>query len=193
MFMFRRKLPTLWLTHNMFICLLLLSLAISFVNWRAQAGRRLFGTKANSRAAVMAKTFARSAILLGGKKYGGQTVLHISTEQELRDALTATSGAQNGDTVVFDADITLSRDLPAVQNSITINGNGHFLDGAGMHRGLFGYAGTVVIQNLAIRNAVAQDGASAGGGGAGLGGALFVNNSTDEWGGQLFFHRNRGE
>ncbi len=177
--MFKHKLPTSWLTRNMFICLLLLSLAISFVNWRAQAGRRLFGAKANSLAAVMAKTLARPAILLGREKYSGMTVLHVSSEQELRDALTATSGAQNGDSVVFDADITLSRDLPAVQNSITINGNGHFLDGAGAHRGLFVYAGTVAIQNLAIRNAVAQGGAGAGGGGgAGLGGALFVNTGA---------------
>ena len=178
--MFKHKLPTSWLTRNMFICLLLLSLAISFVNWRAQAGRRLFGAKANSLAAVMAKTLARPAILLGREKYSVMTVLHVSSEQELRDALTATSGAQNGDSVVFDADITLSRDLPAVQNSITINGNGHFLDGAGAHRGLFVYAGTVAIQNLAIQNAVAQGGAGAGGGGgAGLGGALFVNTGAN--------------
>lgn len=52
-------------------------------------------------------------------------MLHVTTAQELRNALTKTTGAQNGDTVIFDADITLIRDLPAVQNSITINGNGH--------------------------------------------------------------------
>ncbi|MEP7336775.1 MAG: putative Ig domain-containing protein [Acidobacteriota bacterium] len=181
--MFRRKLPTVWFTRKL-ICLLLLSLTISVIGWRSQAERWLFNTKAASRAIVTAKANERQitaspTILLAGAKYSGLTVLHVSTEQALRDALTATNGAQNGDSVVFDANITLSRDLPAVQNSITINGNGHFLDGAGAHRGLFVYAGAVAIQNLAIQNAVAQGGAGAGGGsGAGLGGALFVNTGA---------------
>jgi hypothetical protein len=181
--MLRRKLATLWFTRKL-ICLLLLSLAVSFIGWRAQAGRWLFNTKAASRAAVTAKAnklrvTASPTILLDGEKYSGMAVLHVSTEQELRDALTATTGAQDGDTVVFDANMTLNRDLPAVQNSITINGNGHFLDGAGAHRGLFVYAGTVAIQNLMIQNAVTQGGAGAGGGsGAGLGGALFVNTGA---------------
>jgi hypothetical protein len=181
--MLRRKLPTSLFTCKM-ICLFFLSLTVSFIGWRVQAGHWLFNTKVDSRAVVTAdsnalRNTAAPTIVLSGKKSNGLSALHISTEQELRDALTATSGAQNGDTIVFDADITLSRDLPAVQNSITINGNSHFLDGAGAHRGLFVYAGIVALQNLAIQNAVAQGGTGAGGGGgAGLGGALFVNTGA---------------
>lgn len=147
--MFRHKPPTGWFTRKIF-CLLLLSLTVSFIGWRADAERWRARLKTANLDAVTAKAkqFRHTTLsprLLSAKAYGGLTVLHISTEQELRDALTATSGAQNGDTVIFDANITLSRDLPAVQNSITLNGNGHFLDGAGAYRGLFVYAGVVTI------------------------------------------------
>ncbi|MFZ2068373.1 MAG: hypothetical protein WAV27_20565, partial [Xanthobacteraceae bacterium] len=49
------------------------------------------------------------------------------------------------------------------------------LDGGGTERGLFVYAGTVDINNLAINDMVAQGGSGSvgGGGGAGLGGGLF--------------------
>jgi hypothetical protein len=72
--------------------------------------------------------------------------------------------------------ITLASDLPAIVNSVTINGNPNVIDGASTFRGLFAYSGTIAINDLTIQNARAQGGAgnSNGGGGAGLGGGLFV-------------------
>jgi len=61
----------------------------------------------------------------------------------------------------------------ATGSSLTINGNGHTLDGGGAQRGLFVYAGTVAVDELSINDMLAQGG-SGGGGGAGLGGGLFV-------------------
>ena len=61
--------------------------------------------------------------------------------------------------------------------TLDIKGGGHTLDGGGTQRGLFVYAGTVDINNLAINNMKAQGGDGnfgEGGGGAGLGGGLFV-------------------
>ena len=63
--------------------------------------------------------------------------------------------------------------------SLTIDGAGHTLDGAGLYRGLFAYAGHASVENLAIADAHAVGGAGgsgfvAGGGGGGLGGGLFV-------------------
>jgi alpha-tubulin suppressor-like RCC1 family protein len=60
LFMLRRKLPTIWFTRKL-ICVLLLSLTVSFIGWRAQAGRWLSNTKAASRAAVTAKASTRPA------------------------------------------------------------------------------------------------------------------------------------
>ena len=65
--------------------------------------------------------------------------------------------------------ITLSSDLWAITNNVTINGNGNVIDGAGSYRGLFVYAGTVAINDLTVQNATAQGGIGGtydGGGGA---------------------------
>ena len=94
--------------------------------------------------------------------------------------------AADGDTIRFDADITLAADLPAVQTDVTIDGDGHRLAGDGQFRGFFIGAwqpGTatpiavdVTINDLSITDAVASGGVGGGGGGAGLGAALFVAN-----------------
>src|SRR5262245_44934002 len=101
----------------------------------------------------------------------------VSNDAELRAAILA---ANDGDTILFDADITLLADLPVVQADITINGDGHTLNGADQFRGLFigaWQAGTatqiavsVTIQDLDIEHAAAigGDGGSRAGGGAGL-------------------------
>ncbi|MBE0622789.1 MAG: hypothetical protein IH605_19530, partial [Burkholderiales bacterium] len=113
----------------------------------------------------------------------------INNEADLRAALNPGTGAQNGDTITFNANVTLTADLPAVQNSVTIIGGSHTLSGNNTYRGLLVYSGTIAIQDLSITNAVASGGnggnggnggagftpgATAGGGGAGLGGAIFV-------------------
>ena len=112
---------------------------------------------------------------------------NVGTDGALRAALNPISGAQNGDTVTFTGNITLSADLPAVQNSITIEGNGLILDGNLQFRGFFVGAfasGTaipigvnVAIRDLTIQHALAKGGDSGyGGAGAGFGGSIFVAN-----------------
>ena len=90
-------------------------------------------------------------------------------------------------TIVLSNNITLTSAMANVLSavnlgsgsSLTIDGQGHVLDGGQIHRGLFVYNGAVTVENLTIQNAVATGGAGgsgnwAGGGGAGLGGGLFV-------------------
>ena len=109
----------------------------------------------------------------------------VNNEAELRTAITS---AVDGDTITFNADVTLTDDLPAIETNVTIVGNNRILDGAGTYRGFFvakftGVVGTpaavtVTIQDLTIQNARARGGPGQdnAGGGAGLGGALFVAN-----------------
>ena len=112
----------------------------------------------------------------------------VSNDATLRAAIT---GANSGDRIVFQNNITLSADLPLVQTNVAIVGNGNSLSGNNQFRGLFigAFSGStqvpvaVSVQDLAITNTTAQGGAggigSAGaGGGAGLGGALFVANQA---------------
>ena len=61
-------------------------------------------------------------------------VTHVSDDSTLRAAL---ASAASGDTIIFDAGITLAAELPNVAVSITIDGNGHSLSGNNQFRGLF--------------------------------------------------------
>ena len=102
----------------------------------------------------------------------------------IRFTQSITEGTDSGGTVVFGGHtIDLPPDLFALNLqpgvSLTIDGAGHTLDGAGLYRGLFAYGGDAKIENLAIAGAHAVGGTggsglAAGGGGAGLGGGLFV-------------------
>lgn len=103
---------------------------------------------------------------------------NVGTDAQLRNAI---SSAGNGDTITFTGNITLGDNLPTVTKNVTVNGGLFTLSGNNKYRGLFVQSGTVAINDLAIKDAVAQGGrggngelGGAGGGGAGLGGALFV-------------------
>src|SRR5205085_1806090 len=66
-------------------------------------------------------------------------------------------------------------------DTLTIDGGGATLDGGGLHRGFFVYAGDVTIKNLTVENQLAHGGDASGedgGGGAGFGGGLFVANDA---------------
>jgi outer membrane autotransporter protein len=105
----------------------------------------------------------------------------VGSDSELRSALHPSTGAQDGDRIVFLNDITLtSGDLPAIQNSVAIDGGGFSLSGGDAYRGLFVYSGDVAINDLTIEDALARggDGGDGAGGGAGLGGALFVKSGA---------------
>jgi len=97
-------------------------------------------------------------------------------------AVDLASQADGGDgtqyliTLQAGATLTESADISAInltgKDTLTINGKGAFLDGAGLYRGLFAYSGTTTIENLTIEDAVAEGGAGGegeNGGGAGVG------------------------
>lgn len=103
---------------------------------------------------------------------------NVANDGQLRNAI---SSAGNGDTITFTGNITLGGNLPTVTKNVTVNGGLFTLSGDNKYRGLFVQSGTVAINDLAIKDAVAQggrggdgDGGGAGGGGGGFGGALFV-------------------
>ena len=145
-------------------------------------------------------------VLPGANVVAGTTFV-VGTEAELNqaiadvDAATApgaytiqlngnvTEGTDTGDAITFEGQaLSAPADLYAfnLQSgvSVTLDGAGFALDGAGQYRGLFAYAGTLAVDNLTIQNADAIGGAGAGavegggGGGAGLGGAVFVAGTT---------------
>ena len=118
-----------------------------------------------------------------------QSAFQIGSEADLNAALAEIDAGGKfaapdvAYTFTFTNDITLGTDLDAINlltgSSITIDGAGFALDGAGAYRGFFDDAGSLTLQNMTIRNAVATGGAGGagatpGGGGAGLGGGLFV-------------------
>ena len=138
----------------------------------------------------------RSA-LLSGTAYAlisctpaqAQTVINVSDGAGLSAAIAqADSNASASYVINFQNNITLTgaaADTLSAFNTtsnVTVNGGGFRLDGGGVQRGFFVYAGTVAINNLTIQNTQALGGngaltgSSAGGGGGGLGagGALFV-------------------
>src|SRR5262249_36034947 len=59
----------------------------------------------------------------------------VGADAALRAALDPVTGAQNTDTITFTANITLTADLPAVQNNVTILGQNHVLSGNNLYRG----------------------------------------------------------
>ena len=123
----------------------------------------------------------------------------VTTETALNAAIVAADGAAaniGAMTIDIAGGISLTTALEAINlkagNSLTIagtNGSGgaksQTLDGGHARRGLFVYAGTVTIENLALNDMTAKggNGGGGGGGGAGLGGALFVTGVSDGDGG----------
>jgi len=101
-----------------------------------------------------------------------------TTAAQLSAEIAAAQNFSSGNiTIALGTNITLSSDLEAINLApgvtLTIQGNGHTLSGAGKYEGFFVYQGHVDIDNLTITDAAAVGGAG-GGGGAGLGGGLFV-------------------
>lgn len=125
----------------------------------------------------------------GGSFVTSGTIIDVASEADLNNAIAQYNSATSGSfTLDLTQDITLGTDgggslpldLYALSNGsgvpIVINGSGNTLDGSGLYRGFFVYAGSVTIENLAIDQAAAVGGNAedGGGGGAGLGGGLFV-------------------
>src|SRR5665213_71837 len=121
--------------------------------------------------------------------------LGVTGEAGLNAAIAAADG-DPANTGAITIDISGAIDLTsgplteinlASGNSLTIagtNGSGggqsQTLDGGGTQRGLFIYAGTVKLENLALNDMTARggNGGNGAGGGAGLGGALLVGGAS---------------
>src|SRR5262249_37932562 len=89
-----------------------------------------------------------------------------------------TEGTDTGDSISYGSNaLAAPPDLYALnlsfvgghQNSLTIDGGGYTLSGAGAYRGFFAYKGAVTIENLNIDNTVAMGGNGRFGGGGGAG------------------------
>ena len=111
-----------------------------------------------------------------------QATRPVSTESDLRAAL---AEGQPGDTIVLQSDITLTSDLPEIRRTLTLDGGGFTLSGAGEYRGLvtqtLDYFDTVAVtlRNLTIADTLARGGTNDSGyGEAGLGGALYIGSDT---------------
>src|SRR5262245_51318011 len=131
-----------------------------------------------SRVLAFAALFAIGASVTPART---QTVINVSDAAGLVSALNTVStnpGTSYLVNLTQNITLTASTTLPAINSasSVTIDGHGNTLDGGGVQRGFFAFAGTIAVQNMTIQNTVALggSGANGGGGGAGLGGALFV-------------------
>ncbi|MCZ8256126.1 MAG: autotransporter-associated beta strand repeat-containing protein, partial [Polaromonas sp.] len=100
------------------------------------------------------------------------------------ELVTCIGNANSGDTINLKNNITLNANLGAIHlagpaSGLTINGEGHTLDGNRMYRGFFVGAGNVSVNDLTLQNMLAKggnggEGYAPGGGGMGAGGAVFV-------------------
>ena len=109
---------------------------------------------------------------------------NVSDEPGLRNAIfTANSNGDPTNTINITGNIALTRSLPMITASLTVNGGGNTIDAQNNGRVFFIQGGAADISNVTIDNARAQGGnggiggfsAGGGGGGLGAGAAVFVN------------------
>ncbi|MGA9869520.1 MAG: hypothetical protein WBQ75_24055, partial [Acetobacteraceae bacterium] len=86
----------------------------------------------------------------------------VTTEDQLNQDLAAIAGGTGSYTISFGSGFTLNTDLLALNlgagGSLTLIGNGQTINGAGTYRGLFDYAGALIVNDLTIANTVARGG-----------------------------------
>ncbi len=116
----------------------------------------------------------------------------VATEAQLDAALLSADAADANSEIRFapGSTITLSHALPAISlqpgAALFIDGENSVIDGAGQWQGLYAASGTVSVQDLSIRNAIALGGNAwtdyqsyaEEAAGAGLGGGLFVGSTA---------------
>ncbi|VTU19932.1 Outer membrane protein IcsA autotransporter precursor [Variovorax sp. PBL-H6] len=120
---------------------------------------------------------ARASTLTFALLCGGMPAAHACTAGSTTELAACIAGID----MVIDLTgaITLGTHLPVIERSVTINGHGFTLDGAGQFRGFFVGSGTTTVNGLTMQNLKAQGGHGGteytpGGGGMGAGGAVFV-------------------
>lgn len=137
-----------------------------------------FGAERRGKAATLRAILLASSALIASPA--------LATDFSVTDAAglsAAIAGAGAGDRILIQNDISLSTTLlPPVSANITIEGNGHTIDGQGNNR-IFFLNSTATIQNVTLTGGTATGGAGGGGagnggGGLGAGGAIFVNTGT---------------
>ena len=111
-------------------------------------------------------------------------------------------GAHYSITLAAGLTLTEAADVTAIRlkgaDTLTIDGLGSVLDGAGAYRGFTVITGHVVLANLTLQNMLAKGGDGgggeySGGGGAGLGGALFLASGADVTLSQVTMANNRAQ
>ena len=142
-------------------------------------------------ALTLAGSYAGEDILLTPDGSGGTDItlgipITVDSAADLASAIATVNAASAGNfTLDFAANLTLSGQLASLDLhagvSVTIEGQGNTLNGAGTSPGFAVAAGTVTIADLTIADAAAigGEGLNGGGGGAGLGGGLFVGQGAD--------------
>src|SRR5262245_43697980 len=134
------------------------------------------------------------------------TTFSVANQAQLDSALQqidaggGSAAANTAYTITLTADFSLSSNIWAINllggSSVTIDGQGHTIDGANQYRGFFDSAGGVTLKNMTIAHARAQGGDGGdgrdnshggGGGGAGLGGGLFVRSGASATLDSVFF------
>ena len=124
------------------------------------------------------------------------TTYNANSIASLKAAIYSVNNDASASSVIeIQADITLNDVLPlnnlfplignnvAGDKSVTINGNGHTINGNALYRPFFSSANTTVINDLTITNCLAKGGSSAnaqiaGGAGAGMAGGFFLHGDN---------------
>ena len=87
----------------------------------------------------------------------------VTTEAQLNAILATLAGTTTANVITIGTSFTLNTDLNMINlgvgGSLTINGGGFTMNGAGTWRGLTVYSGAVTINSLALNNMKAQGGA----------------------------------
>ncbi len=131
---------------------------------------------------------SKDATLYATKDVSGGTLISrffpvVTNETQLNTELALLAGSTTADRIAIGASFALTTPLLVINlgagGSLTIDGGGFALNGAGTQRGLLVYSGNVTINNLALNNMAAIGGiggtaSNPGGGGAGLGGGLLI-------------------
>ncbi len=131
----------------------------------------------NARARGKRSGIARASVLTAAILFAGIPVAYACTAGSTTELAACIAGTDTS--IDLTASITLSTHLPVVERSVTINGHGFTLDGAGQFRGFFIGSGTTTVNELTMQNLRAQGGGGGidlipGGAGMGAGGAVFV-------------------
>lgn len=137
----------------------------------------------------LATTLAGGAMLLtlGGMTLAAPTATitvdgGVCTLAEAIDSANNDNAAGNGcvdgdgaDMLELQSNVTLNAELPSISSEITINGNGHTIDGGNAFRGVnVAFGGSLTINELIITGGVAAE----TGGGLNNNGTVIINKST---------------